>query len=591
MDFAEQVKTSVDIVKTIGEYVRLKKAGAGPRYTGLCPFHSEKTPSFSVHGGHQFYYCFGCNAKGDVFNFIMAIEGVEFFDALKLLAERNGIPLPPRGAPSSREAGLRSALAEMHQMAAEVFAGNLRSPMGQEARRYLTGRGVPESAWDQFALGLSDGSGQQLTRLLEKRGYPAEYLEQSGLVRRRPEGGFYDYFRGRLMFPIHSESGQAIGFGGRALRADDQPKYLNSPETPIYRKSAVLYNLHRARNAIRKHDRAVLVEGYMDVIGVCSAGVEEVVASCGTALTNQHVRSLRRHSERIVVNFDPDAAGQNAAERSLQMLLEENMRVKVLELGGELDPDEYVKQEGANAYRARLDGASTYFHWLFDRARARFDMHSIEGRLEGWKFVLPAILRIPDRLERIAVANDAADYLGVDRAYVLEQFRKSGGAPAAPKPGPAAVPSRERLLLASLMASEEARRSGLGRLRQIPAVQAFTTRPIFEAMFHLEANGSEVDFGAIEARLDESGRALLAAVCLTDEGIGGEDAFAQAMECIGELEQANSRKQLLELKNRIKEMTKNGDLQGALRATSELSRLERSLGAAAADAAGGAGVN
>ncbi len=592
MDFAEQVKSSVDIVKAIGEYVRLKKAGAGPRYTGLCPFHSEKTPSFSVHGGHQFYYCFGCNAKGDVFNFIMAIEGLEFFDALKLLAERNGIPLPPRGAPATRDSELRSALAEMHQAAAALFAENLRSPQGEEARRYLLGRHVAESEWDEFGLGLSEPGGQQLVRKLEKRGYPEEFVEQSGLLRRRPEGGFYDYFRGRLMFPIHSESGAVIGFGGRALRPDDQPKYLNSPETPIYRKSAVLYNLHRARNAIRKQDRAVLVEGYMDVIGVWAAGVHEVVASCGTALTNQQVRSIHRHSERVVVNFDPDAAGANATERSLQMLLDENMRVRVLALEGGLDPDEFVRQSGSEAYRARLDRAATYFHWLFDRARARFDLHSVEGRLEGWKFVLPVLQRIPDRLERVAVATDAADYLGIDRVYVLDKFRRPGSAPHAPaRPAPASVPSLERLLLSALVASPEARAEGLPRLRDIPAVQLFTTKPVFDALFALDAQEGEFRFAALEARLDDAARALLAAVCLADEVSGGEVAYAQAMECIRELEQANSKMQLSALKNRIKEMTRNGDLDGALRITGELNRLQRSLGAPPANEPGSSVVN
>ena len=423
MDFAEQVKASVDIVKVIGEYVRLKKAGGSPRYTGLCPFHTEKTPSFSVHAGHQFYKCFGCGVSGDLFKFVMEIERISFFEALKLVAERNGMSMPKREY-SDPDAKLRGALMEMHETAARVFQSNLNSPSGAQARQYLASRNVSPEQIAEFGLGFSDPGGNQLVRQFESRFAP-DQLEQSGLVAKRQEGtGYYDRFRGRLMFPIHNESGKVIGFGGRALRAGEEPKYLNSPETALYRKSYVLYNLHRAKDAVRKLDHAVLVEGYMDVIGVYSAGIHNVVASCGTALTNTQVRAIKRHSERIVVNFDPDTAGANAAERSIQMLLDEGLRVRVLELGGDLDPDEYVKASGAEAYRQRLEKAPVYFHWLADRARQKFDMRTVEGRMDAFKFLAPKIQGIADRLERFAVANDVADYLGVDEKLVRDHFSK-----------------------------------------------------------------------------------------------------------------------------------------------------------------------
>ncbi len=579
MDFVEQVKSSVDIVKTIGEYIALKKAGAGPRYVGLCPFHNEKTPSFSVHGGHQFYKCFGCGAGGDVFKFVMEIENVGFFDALKMVAERNGIAIPKQHKFGGGDTQLRDALLEMHEMAAGVFRDNLRSPAGAAARAYLAGRGVAEAQWQEFSLGLADPSGQQLIRRLERHGFAREFLERSGLVRERPEGGFYDYFRSRLMFPIHNESGQIIAFGGRALRAEDNPKYLNSPETPVYKKSSVLYNLHRARNAIRKQDRAVLVEGYMDVIGVSSAGVAEVVASCGTALTNLQVRAIRRHSERIVVNFDPDAAGSNAAERSLQMLLEENMRVRVLELDGGLDPDEYVKRNGAGAYGTKLDAASGYFHWLADRARRRYDMKSIEGRLEGWRFLLPAIDRIPDRLERMAVANDAAGYLGVDRQFVLEHFRKTGVSQSivAGRPRDAAptVPANERLLISAFTVSAEARERLLPTLRGLGAVTEFETRGIFEALFAMSGQEEEFRFAALEGRLGETDRALLSTLCLADEGIDSESAYSQAEACVRDLEIQSSEMKRSSLENQVKDAEKRGDMTEALRLYQELETLPR----------------
>jgi DNA primase len=465
LDFVEQLKSSVDIVKTIGEYARLKRVGSSSRYMGLCPFHSEKTPSFSVHAGHQFYKCFGCGAGGDVLKFVMEIERVSFFEALKMLAERNGIAMPKREY-SDPDSKLRAALMEMHEIAARRFQANLTGPGGAEARKYLAGRNVTAEQIGEFGLGLSENSGQQLTRELESR-FPLEQLDQSRLIMKRQEGnGYYDRFRGRLMFPIHNESGKVIGFGGRALRAGDEPKYLNSPETPLYRKSYVLYNLHRAKDAVRKADYSVLVEGYMDVIGVYSSGVRNVVASCGTSLTNTQVRALKRHADRVVVNFDPDAAGANAAERSIQMLLDENFQVRVLELEGDLDPDEYVKQAGAEAYLGKLQSAPAYFHWLADRARKKFDMATVEGRMQSFKFVAPAIQRISDRLERFAVANDVAHYLGVDEKLVREHFNKGSVQRAASPPRPAA-PIEERLLLKSLLTSEEARMEAIPQLRTL----------------------------------------------------------------------------------------------------------------------------
>src|SRR5216684_8153091 len=455
MDFAEQLKSSVDIVKTIGEYVRLKRTGTTGRYMGLCPFHTEKTPSFNVNATMQRFKCFGCGLGGDVFAFVMEQERISFVEAMKLLAERNGIAMPRREY-SDPDSKLRGALIEMHEIAASTFQANLNSPSGVEARNYLAGLVVNSEQITEFGLGISDGGGQQLVRTFGDRFAP-EHLEQSGLVMKRQDGsGWFDRFRGRLMFPIYNESGKVIGFGGRALRSGDEPKYLNSPETPLYRKSYVLYNLHRAKDAIRKSDYSVLVEGYMDVIGVYSAGVRNVVASCGTALTNTQVRALKRHSERIVVNFDPDAAGANAAERSIQMLLDENLQVRVLELEGDLDPDEYIKTNGADAYRSRLETAPAYFHWLADRARKKFDMRTVEGRIQGFKFVAPAIQRISDRLERFAVGNDVAHYLGVDEKLVREHFSKGSVPRETPPPQPGA-PLEERLLLKSLIASEEAR--------------------------------------------------------------------------------------------------------------------------------------
>ncbi|HTB18759.1 MAG TPA: DNA primase [Bryobacteraceae bacterium] len=577
MDFAEQVKSSVDIVTVIGEYVRLRKAGGSPRYTGLCPFHTEKTPSFSVHSGHQFYYCFGCNVSGDLFKFVMEIERISFFEALKLVAERNGLTMPKREY-SDPDAKLRGALMEMHETAARVFQNNLHGPAGAQARQYLASRNVTPERVAEFGIGLSDASGNQLVRQFEARFAP-EHLEQSGLVAKRQESaGYYDRFRGRLMFPIHNESGKVIGFGGRALRPGDEPKYLNSPETALYRKSYVLYNLHRAKEAVRKSDYAVLVEGYMDVIGVFAAGVHNVVASCGTSLTNTQVRIMKRHSENIVVNFDPDNAGASAAEKSLQMLLDEGLRVRVLELGGDLDPDEYVKASGAEAYRQRLEKAPAYFHWLADRARQKFDMRTVEGRMDGFKFLAPKIQSIADRLERFAVANDVADYLGVDEKLVRDHFSK-GTAERVAAPKRAQMPPLERLLLHSLLASDSARAQVIPELSGLGAIEKFVSRNVFQALFAMHSDGGPFRYADLEGRLSDADRDLLSAAVFADELLEEEKAAEQAMACLSSLRSQDPRSEVAALRARIKAAERQGDLQEAMRLAQELDQRSRAASA------------
>jgi len=592
MDFVEQLKSSIDIVKVVGEYVRLRRVGATGRYLGLCPFHQEKTPSFNVNQSRQFYKCFGCGAGGDVLKFVMEVDGLTFPETLKLLSERHGIPMPQRPEYSDADSKLRGALHEMHAIALNMYRAALHGSQGGEVRAYLEQRGVSAELIETFELGYSDPQGQALTRKLQEERFSPEQMEASGLVRRRNEGtGHFDAFRGRLMFPIHNESGKVIAFGARAMRPDDQPKYLNSPETPIYRKTSTLYNLHHARDAMRKSNRAVLVEGYMDVIGVFAAGVKEVVASCGTALTNTQVRAVHRHADTVVVNFDPDDAGANAAERAIQLLLDEGLHVKVLAFGGgagdathaKLDPYEYVKQFGPDAYRAQLDSASSYFHWLADRARGKFDMRGADGRMDAFKFLLPAVQKISDKLERAAVASDLAGYLGVEPGLVLEQFKKAAterhapGQVAVPQPKRAAIqiPALERILLNTLLSSEETRQQILPRL---PATMTagFVTREVLDALRQM-AEAGPVNFAALDARLSEPGRTLLHDIAAADEIGDDNECLAQADACLRRLQANFQRSQLDEVRARVKMAGREGRPEEALHWTAELQRLEEEV--------------
>jgi DNA primase len=576
MDFVDHLKSSVDIVRTVGEYVRLRKIGS--RYAGLCPFHTEKTPSFSVNPSIGIFICFGCGKKGDVLTFVQEIEQLTFYETLKLLAERNGIPMPVRRDRPDPETDLRAAVYELHDIAANAFNEMLWGPNGSEAREYLRRRGLTQSVAEHFGLGLADRSSDLYRRV--KGRFSPDQLEASGLFGRGEDGALYDRFRGRLMFPIHNESGKTIAFGGRAMRPDQEPKYLNSPETSIYKKKNVLYNLHRAKQAIRANDRAVLVEGYMDVIGVYAAGVKHVVASCGTALTADQVRAIKRHSESITVNFDPDTAGANATEKSIHLLLDEGMHVRILELAGGLDPDEFVKAHGAGEYAARLEHASGYFLWLADRARKKFDMSSAESRIAGFEaLLLPSIRRISGRLERAAVATEVAEYLGVDRSLVLKEFRATPGSSRATSSQPSkenGASMSERVLLRSLLTDPEVRETLIVPLGASEVVRTWPAWPVIRAVIELTDAGDAVTYAAVEARLaDESQKILLSTAIFADNSSGEIFSRDQARSYVGVLEANDAKLRAEGLRARLKQAERSGNMEEALRLNAELTALQR----------------
>jgi DNA primase len=573
MEFKDQLKSQVDIVGVIGEYVRLKKAGT-QSYKGLCPFHSEKTPSFNVHVARQFYKCFSCGASGDVFEFLMKIEGIGFFEALKSLAERNGIPMPKRSMVADEDSKLRAALFQMHDLAVANFRDNLRGAAGEGARAYLERRGLRQETIDQFGLGYSERSGRALVRLFEQQGFDKAQMEASGLVRKREDGTFYDYFRNRLMFPIHSETGKTIAFGGRALADEDNPKYLNSPGTRLYEKSHVLYNLHRAKEAIRKEDRTILVEGYMDAIGVTAAGFQPVVASCSVALSSHQVQTLKRHSHRLVVNWDPDAAGANATEKYINLLLDESMQVRIMELDGELDPDEYCLERGAAAYRERLEKSKGYFYWVADRARAQQDPNDPDARVAVLRRLVPVVQRIPDKLERMQAAEDLAGYMGIERGVVLDRFRKAVATrqEAVFERPKFTLRADERLLLNALFNDPEIGAEAIRELKPLESIGRFSSRRIFQTIFAMADAGADLRFEEVNARLDVADQNLLAEAVLAEDAETCREDVLAAIASIRRSEELHMRS---ELKARIKELERAGDWQEALRLTGELQGIER----------------
>jgi DNA primase len=447
-NFAQTVKQQADIVKIVGEFVRLKKAGA-QNYSGLCPFHAEKTPSFSVHAGRQFYHCFGCGQSGDVFSFIQKIENVSFPEAVKAVAVKCGIPLPKREFASPEEAAesrQRGRLIELQEAATAWFEQQLRSPEGALAREYLTGRGLTDEGIAKFRMGYAPESFHALRDRLQGMADEAT-LRASGLFSFKEQedgkpGPLYSRFRKRITFPIANESGRVIAFTARALESGDKagPKYVNSPETPLYTKGQVLFNLDKARQAIREADFALLVEGQMDCISAYLAGITNVLATSGTAFTEAQVRLLSRYTTRVIVNFDPDTAGANAAEKSIALLTEEGFEVKVVTLEGGLDPDRYVRERGAKAYMTALRGARRHQDYLLERARQMFPPRTPEAKIKALNYLLPHIRRMPNRIARDEFAMDAAQKLGIDSALVRAELKEAaakrrdfvGGQAAAP---------------------------------------------------------------------------------------------------------------------------------------------------------------
>jgi DNA primase len=483
-DFAQSVKQQADIVRIIGEYVKLRKAGA-QNYSGLCPFHGEKTPSFSVHATRQFFHCFGCGVSGDVFTFIQKIENITFPEAVTAVAQKLGIAAPKaqfNSPQEARESRTRSLLIELHESACQWFQQQLARPEGAAAREYLRGRGLDDEAIARFRIGFAPESGFLLRDKLKGMA-DEETLRESGLFswkeREEPApaagaasvaanpasparpapAALYSKFRNRIVFPICNESGKVIAFTGRTLATDDKsgPKYLNSPETPIYSKSRVLFNLHLAKEAIRRLDYIVLVEGQMDCISVFNAGFHNVIASSGTAFTEAQARLLARFSKKIVVNFDPDTAGAAAAERSLALLVSEDFEIRIVTLDQGFDPDLFVRRKGAAAYGAALQGSQKYFDYLIERAQAQFP-RTAEGKVKAINYLLPHIQRISSRIVRDELAADVAQKLQIDSAVLRQELRHVAGARTATKlaPAPAStLTEAERILLQALASGRE----------------------------------------------------------------------------------------------------------------------------------------
>jgi len=570
--FAERVKQQADIVRVIGEYVRLKKSGAN--FTGLCPFHQEKTPSFAVHPVKQIYHCFGCGAGGDVFKFVMEMDKSTFPEAIRTVAEKCGIAVPKpreRSPEERRENQQRSALVEMHRETAAFFARSLHDTAeGKVAAAYLEDRGLDTEAMKRFGLGFAPSSGDALLRFLKQK-YPEKLLDVSGLISRDQSGRAYDRFRRRIMFPISNEAGKVIAFGGRAM-GDDTPKYMNSPETPIYTKSTVLYHLDRAKEALRQSDFAVLVEGYMDAIAVARAGMANVVASCGTSLAEPQIKLLGRFTRRVIVNYDPDTAGQVATERSIALLLESEFDVRVLTLPGKADPDKFLKEQGVDAYRNLLAQSPPYLDYLIGRAR-QMDRTTAAGKIAALNFLMPYVQRLPNRLLRSEWATRIASELRVDEPVLREALRRAAAErrsevkPNASLLGPAVKPAERQII--RMLVEADGFREKLARALVSDALhRGLESERLVELL--ISKVGEHPDAATLAAALEERERRLLFEVLFEPVP---EPTWDDAESCLSVLRNRRVEEELAALQKKIESKPTTDELRGLLTRRLELQKL------------------
>ncbi len=630
-DFAALVKQQADIVRVIGDYVKLRKAGA-QNYSGLCPFHAEKSPSFSVHATRQFYHCFGCGASGDVFSFVQKIENITFPEAVRSLSGKLNIPLPKTtysGPQEAKEARLRMVLMDLHERATAWFEAQLQRPEAAAAREYLAGRGLSPEMIRAFRIGYAPDSGFLLRDAL-KGSFEEEVLRESGLFSWKQEEvasgqlpvaspqslvssressaydpaedsaakpalrAMYAKFRNRVMFPICNESGKVIAFTGRTLSTDAKagPKYMNSPETAIYSKGRVLFNLHQAKAAIKELDYAIVVEGQMDCISVFAAGFRNVIASSGTAFAEAQAKLLGRFSKKIVVNFDPDNAGAKAAERTLGLLVEEEFEIKVLTLEQGLDPDLFIRQKGAGAYAAALKTSPRYFQYLIERAQGQFPVRQAEGKVAALNFLLPHLQRVPSRIVRDELAQEIAQKLGIDSGVLRQELRHAAvnrGTKSVQAPPQSSVTHAERILIRALATAGELN-DGEGRVSARegtdepfdPARQArfflederltegLATEPLLHTLMTAEERGDPMALAASDAE-----RRLLASVLMDENEVLTPELLEAAVSALRGRVYIKRKEELNAL---IREAERKGDaaeLMRLLREKTELDREER----------------
>jgi DNA primase len=570
-DLISRVRDSVNIVDLVSGYVSLKKTGKN--HTGLCPFHAEKTPSFSVNPDKQIFHCFGCGAGGDVFKFLELQDGLSFPEAVRKLAERSGITLPTdsRSRQENKKiADERTLLLSVVAEAANYYRKELDGPAGNHARAYLVKRGVSADVIKTFGLGYARPEWDGLLRHLKKKGYISDQLEKAGLIVKRSEGeGYYDRFRGRIMFPIRDITGNIIAFGGRVMD-DSLPKYLNSSETPLYSKSNTLYCLDEAKEAGRKQGYFIIVEGYLDAIACHQYGVRNAVATLGTSLTEGHLRLMRRFAQKLVLIFDPDPAGVKASLRGFDLFVASGMKVNVVSLPDNDDPDTFLQKHGPEVFAARLRQSVKFMDFVLAQVVTRGPAFSIDEKIEKAGEMLEFIAKLSSGIERDYYLKKTAEALDIDESVLRQEMPKQGkhAAPAGVK---APIASREHRpkaeeILVHLMLKDEAIAQSLHtQLKPQDFSDPLLQRAV-QRIFDVLSSGGSLNVRALLSEGDEELNSLFSHYSVLEADY--EDLQKHCQDCVELIKQRDPAKKMDLLWKAIREAEIRGD-------TDEVSRLIR----------------
>ncbi len=565
--FIDDLRRQADIVRIVQDYVSLKKTGTN--WVARCPFHKETKPSFSVNPAKEIFYCFGCQKGGSIFNFIMEIERVTFPEAIKIIAEKSGVPLPRMVDDSRFEARKRESdqVIELNQWALQWWEDQLNSKAARAVRQYLKERGLSEETSRVFHLGFAPDSWDALSTHLRQKGATQEQLERSGLVVKKEEGGSYDRFRGRLMFPVFDVQGKPIAFGGRTLDPEGEPKYLNSPETPAYIKGRNLYGLNLARDEIRRQAFAILVEGYLDLIVPYQYGVRNVVASLGTALTPEQVKLLGRFARKVVVNYDGDRAGVQAAKRAIETVLAEDFEVKVLVLPDNADPDDFIRKYGVLEYQRRRVEAQPHIQFVIDQAVRDRHLHNPADKAAAVEETLPFVRAVRNRIQRREYFDIAMDALRVqpDQQRELWQRTRTGASMDGPAVQQVIGHGREctvaeEKLLGLLLGSAELRRLILPQI-EADDYKDLATASVFRALIILTEDSKEVTIDSIidKAEHDAEVGRLAARLLTAEQPESPDEALAAADSCLNALRLLRVNRRIEEVGSELAEAERAGD--------------------------------
>jgi DNA primase len=565
--FIEDLKRQADIVRIVQDFVTLKKAGAN--WVGRCPFHKETKPSFSVNPSKEIFYCFGCQKGGSVFTFVMEIERVTFPEAIKIVAEKSGVALPKMEDDGRFEAHKRESdqVIELNQWALAWWQDQLQGKSARAVRDYLTQRGIAEETSQTFKLGFAPDNWEALSTHLRQKGATQEQLQKSGLVVKKDEGGSYDRFRGRLIFPVFDAQGKPIAFGGRTLDPEGEPKYLNSPETPAYTKGRHLYGLNLTRDEIRRQEFAILVEGYLDLIVPFQFGIRNVVASLGTALTPEQVKLIGRFARKVVVNYDGDRAGVQAAKRAIETILAEDIEVKVLVLPDNADPDDFIRKYGVTEYQQRRGAAQPHIQFVIDQAVRDRNLQNPADKAVAVEEALPFVRAVRNRIQKREYFDIAMDSLRIQKEQRRELWQQVRGGASTDALAVQKVITRrvqptiaEEKLLGLLVQSDELRNIVLPRLEPTE-YEALATSAIFRAIAALGKEDKEISFDSLsEATADNSMAAeFLPRLMMNEPSESFDESLADANSCLNALRLMKLDREIDELSAQIADADRLGE--------------------------------